>query len=693
MKYSLTKVSPRGQIIAVDTETTGLDLFHNAAPFMVCTITENGEYKTWEWPVNPYNRFPAYDYDSTCELADYLSENILVFHHADFDIRALQRMGISLFLNNCEWAVGPINRHPAFATNVSVRVAKIHDTQLLSHVVNSQGTGDSTSEAGRHALKPLALHYLDIPEGDEHELRSATISARRIGKKLGYSLGVSLSGEKQPAADYWLPKHLYIESTRTGSDIPLDWNDLCEYYCKTDCYRTIGLFFFFQEILRKEKLESHYENELALLRVTHMMEHFGLYAERARVEKLLSDLKEDAANYKLDAEAILCKVANLENLNVNSAPQLSSCLEQLGFPLCDRTEPSKQHPDGQWKTDAQTLRKLARHSESPDAPALLQQAGPALRLMVGFHPDEGDDIEVPVPGFKSFQTGAGYVAGYLRSLDKLDRIHPSFNQVGTAWTRYSCSEPNSQNISAKSVLPLRRLFGPPPGYVWFAIDYSQLELRIFAAAANDENLLNAFSSGFDFHTHTAVQLYNLPPEKINKEQRRIAKNVNFGIIFGAGPHKIDSTTGRPGTYSLYLSKFPDAHKFMAKVTRDVEETGFVRTLSGYRLRVPDEKPYAGVNAIVQGTAGIVVKNAMVQIHKQGLVDWAHPTTELPYGGSAIVANIHDELVIQIPKSYSYESIGRSIISVMEEAGSQLGVVTPVDAKLITTNWTEGTKFV
>lgn len=679
-------------IISCDTETTGLDLFHSAAPFMVCTLTETGEYRTWEWPVDPYTRAVKYT-DSVMELASYLQGNSLVFHHADFDIRALSKAGIQIAID--EFLSPALNKH-----GIGIGVQAIHDTQLLSHVVNSQGTGDSESESGRHALKPLALHYLDIPEGDEHELRSATISARRIGKKLGYKLGTSLSGEKQVAADYWMPKNLwdiasvapYSAALMGGFEAPEEWESLCEYYCKTDCYRTIGLYFFFQEILQREGLLEHYQNELALMRVTHMMEHFGLYANRTRVEKMLSDLEQDAKHYKAEAEAIICKAANLEEINVNSAPQLSKCLELLNFPLRNRTEPSKSYPDGQWKTDAQVLRELARYAESADVSHETKAVGDALRLMVGYHPDEGDDTESPIPGFKSFQTGAGYVRGYLASLDPTERLHPSFNQVGTAWTRYSCSEPNGQNISAKSILPLRRLFGPPPGYVWFAIDYSQLELRIFAAVSKDKNLLNAFDSGFDFHTHTAVQLYNLPPEKINKEQRRIAKNTNFGVIFGAGPAKIDKTTGRPGTYSLYLSKFPDAHKFMSKVTRDVEETGFVKTLSGYRLRVPDDKPYAGVNAIVQGTAGIIVKNAMIAIHRKKLVDWKRPSKEFPYGGSAIVANIHDELVIQIPKSYPYETIGREIMAVMEQAGLDLGVVTPVDAKLIHTNWTEGITF-
>ena len=695
----MVNVSPTGRIIALDTETTGLDLFHSAAPFMVCTVDDNGNYRTWQWPVDPYTRTVYYDVESVQDLANYIRSNSLIFHHSGFDLRALSRLGIRIHTK--EFSV-PWNNQPGWTYSEFVRVESVHDTQLMSHVANSQGTGDSESELGRHALKPLALHYLDISEGDEGELRKATAHARRIGKKLGYKLGVSLSGEKQVAADYWMPRNLWESNIDAGPitgftgfkyEVPEEWEDLCEYYCKTDCYRTIGLFFFLQEIIRKEGLDEHYANELRLLPVTFLMEHFGLHAARAGVEQMLADLQEDAKSYKEEAEAIFSKSLNLETINVNSSPQLSSALLASGYILIDRTSPSVSHPDGQYKTDAKTLRKLAQHSESSGVSSRTRAAGEALRLMVGYHPDDGDTVEFPLPGYKTFQTGAGYVRGYLAALDGLSRLHPSFAQVGTAWTRYSCSEPNGQNISAKSVLPLRKLFGPPPGYVWFAIDYSQLELRIFAASAKDKNLLSAFDGGFDFHTQTAVQLYNLPPEKINKEQRRIAKNVNFGIIFGAGPAKIDATTGRPGTYSLYLSKFPDARKFMVKVTKDVENTGFVRTLSGYRLRVPDEKPYAGVNAIVQGTAGIVVKNAMIEIHEQGLVDWAAPTTELPYGGSAIVANIHDELVIQIPQSYPYPELGRKIMAVMEEAGSKLGVVTPVDAKLITTNWTEGKAFV
>lgn len=654
-------------LIAVDTETTGLDLFHGSAPFMVCTLNEEGEYKNWEWPVEPKTR--QVQVGPLNDLRRYLEGQELIFHHADFDIRALDRIGIKIISDQFEG-----HREPR---GYYCRVAKIHDTQLLSHVVNSQGTGDKNSEMGRHALKPLALHYLDIPIGDEKELHKATISARRIGKQLGWSLGKSLDGTSQVKADYWMPKAV-IQSLDTPKelipDLPIEWLTLCKTYCKQDCYRTIGLFFALQEILKRDDLEQQYERELRLLPVTHLMEHFGLHAPRPRMKATFLEMKKKADNLKTKAESFL------DVANANSAPQLSAALIKRGVHFCNKT------PSGSWKTDASTLRYLAKDF----GPVRNNDTAKGLRCIVGWHTDNGD--KKTVPGYKTYKTGVGYVTSYLCLLDASNCLHPSYNQVGTAWTRYSCSQPNGQNIGVKAVLPLRKMFGPPPGYIWLDIDYSQLELRIFSYAAQEKSMIEAFEKGHDFHAATAMQLYEVAQDRISKEQRTISKNINFGVIYGAGPRKIDETSGKPGTYQLYLSKFPAARDFMKKTIAQVEKTGYITTLSGYRLYVPLDKAYAAVNAVVQGFAGDVVKLAMIDIHEQQLVDWEPPTKYLPYGGSSIVANIHDALVFQFPLCYPWKSIGKRIINVMEDAGGRYGVVTPVDCKIVANNWAEGVKF-
>lgn len=674
-------------IISADCETTGLSLFHGDKPFMVCTLTEEEVYRTWEWPVNPKTREVLVD-DSVHDLLHYLEGNEVVFHHADFDIRALDRIGIRIISDQF---VG--NREPG---GNDCRVAKVHDTQLLSHVVNSQGTGEAKSDMGRHALKPLAFHYLEIPIGDEKDLHKATISARKIGKKLGWKLGASLDGESQVKADYWMPKacRQWAKSEKASCLLEPSWDHLCETYCKQDCYRTIGLFFFLQEILKQHGLEQQYERELRLLPVTHLMEHFGLYADEKNVTNTYTELEAKAVEYKKRAEVLLEKETGVKKLNVNSGQQLASVLIKSGLPLSERTPPSKSFPNGQWKTDAPTLIDLAQYSEYHNKPKIAE----ALRLICGWNPDHGDEevdgveLEKAIPGYKTFQTGAGYSRAYLRLRDALSRLHPSYNQVGTAWTRYSCSDPNGQNISKKAVLPLRRCFGPPPGYIWLAVDYSQLELRIYAFVANEQAMIQAFNDGYDFHTFSAMEMYGLPEDKISPEQRRAAKAVNFGIIFGSGPAKVDKSSGRPGTYETYMVKFPNAKKFITSTIDKVYKCGYVETLTGYRLYVRPDKPYAGANGVIQGTAGDLVKYAMIDINEKGLVDWEPPTEELPYGGSSIVINQHDELVFQIPISYPYRAIGKRLLTAMEEPATRIGLNCPVDAKLITTNWAEGEKF-
>jgi DNA polymerase I len=251
------------------------------------------------------------------------------------------------------------------------------------------------------------------------------------------------------------------------------------------------------------------------------------------------------------------------------------------------------------------------------------------------------------------------------------RIHPSWNQTGTKFTRYSSSNPNGQNISKKAVIPLRKVYGPPSGYVWLDPDYSQLELRIFAAVAQDEGMLAAFARGEDFHGYTATRMYGLPPGEITAEQRRYAKAVNFKIIYG----------GLKNSPPEYAQQFPRAAEFMRECERKVRELGYVETLGGRRIYVDPDRPYVAVDAICQGTAGEIVKLAMLKLHEMEIVDWERDGTKL-------VANIHDQLIFEIPRSYPIVPIARRIKKVMELAGEELGVTTPVDMSIVTSNWSD-----
>lgn len=228
----------------------------------------------------------------------------------------------------------------------------------------------------------------------------------------------------------------------------------------------------------------------------------------------------------------------------------------------------------------------------------------------------------------------------------------------------------------------RDIFAPRPGKVWYAIDYNQLELRIFAAVSGEDSLIQALAEGYDFHGYVASRIFDKPPEEITKQERRIAKNTNFAIIFGASPRKVNATAGIPDAYELFAGLFPNVHSYMQSTIKEVRKTGYVRTLDGYRLDVPHNAPYKAVNYKVQGTAGSIVKQAMIDIDEEGLVDWINARMAL---------QIHDELLIEVDEDseYNHPSNIYDICRAMENAGAKLGVDTPVSCDIITTDWGHG----
>lgn len=349
-------------------------------------------------------------------------------------------------------------------------------------------------------------------------------------------------------------------------------------------------------------------------------------------------------------------------------------------------------------------------------------------------------------------------------------LFASYDEAGTATTRLGCREPNLMNV-AKAMNPfekdfpdvsyylsespsVRGIFGPPAGYFWYPMDYSQLQLRIFAAASQEASLQQAFLDGWDAHDYMAHRIFNLP-EGVKPEdaQRRIAKNVNFGFIFGAGEAKIDATAGRPGLYQDVLRLFPNAHKFIERTKEGIRRDGCVYTLGGYPLAIPLRSnkwrpdvlapaAHAGVNYIVQGTEGEIVKLGIALCHKflycgmsvLDLIETCRVGSSNPHGSTdveifldrhpllrylwllrlvksfdgRIVLQVHDENVFQLPKTVgtSTFAFGGSPLAMhcignaglrplvipwllkilMELAGQVYGVVTPVDADLVRKFW-------
>jgi len=299
-------------------------------------------------------------------------------------------------------------------------------------------------------------------------------------------------------------------------------------------------------------------------------------------------------------------------------------------------------------------------------------------------------------GYRSMETGVRYMKGYkqlaLHQKDNWHKIYPSLNQSGTKTSRLSSSNPNGQNVGKKDkiklageeiVIPkLRDCFCPPPGKIWYSIDYSQIEIRVFATLSEEYSILEALDAGYDFHGFVASKIFNKEPEEVTDSERTIAKNTNFAIIFGAGPDKINRTAGIPNAYELFAGQFPNVTDFMTKIINSVKETGRLRTADGYRLDIPFNAPYKAVNYLVQGTAGRIIKRAMVSLDKLEWFDWED---------IKMILQIHDELIFEINKHSKYNSNEtlRTIMSVMEEAGSSMGIHTPVSCEKISDDWGHG----
>ncbi len=246
------------------------------------------------------------------------------------------------------------------------------------------------------------------------------------------------------------------------------------------------------------------------------------------------------------------------------------------------------------------------------------------------------------------------------------RVHTSYHQAVAATGRLSSSDPNLQNIPIRTAegRRIREAFVPEPGWVMVAADYSQIELRIMAHLSGDERLLAAFAEGLDIHRATAAEVFGLAPEQVGDEQRRAAKAINFGLIYGmsafglARQLKIDR--GAAQEYiDLYFARYPGVRAFMDRTREEARARGYVETVFGRRLYVPEIKAanqarrqYAertAINAPMQGTAADIIKRAMLAVDR-----WIEG--EGP--GVRMIMQVHDELVFEVREGEVEAAMGR-----------------------------------
>ena len=374
------------------------------------------------------------------------------------------------------------------------------------------------------------------------------------------------------------------------------------------------------ELQKTPTLEKIYsEIEIPLLSVLCRIERNGVTIDPKMLKKQTADLK----NKMLGIET---KAHNLskESFNISSPKQIQSILyDKLNLPVLAKT------PKGQPSTAEPVLQEL---SEQFELPKLILEYRSMSKLCSTY--------TEKLPQMINNKTG---------------RVHTSYHQAVAATGRLSSSDPNLQNIPIRTEegRKIRQTFIAPKDYVVVAADYSQIELRIMAHLSKDKGLLTAFEKGLDVHKTTAAEVFAIDIQKVTKDQRRAAKAINFGLIYGMSAFGLAKQLGIERNdakqyIDLYFSRYPDIKNFMDLTRNKAKQNGFVETVYGRRLYLPEinsknaaQRQYAertAINAPMQGTAADIIKNAMIDID-----DWLNKTNF----DAKMLMQVHDELVFEV----------------------------------------------
>ena len=403
-------------------------------------------------------------------------------------------------------------------------------------------------------------------------------------------------------------------------------------------------------------VELYKTMELPLLHVLSRMERTGvlidsdaLFIQSNEIATRLTALEEQA--YELAGQPF----------NLASTKQLQEILfDKLGLPVLQKT------PKGAPSTNEEVLEELAYSHELPKI--LVEHRG--LSKLKSTYTDK-------LPQMVNSQTG---------------RVHTSYHQAVTATGRLSSSDPNLQNIPIRNEegRRIRQAFIAREGYSIVAADYSQIELRIMAHLSGDQGLINAFSQGKDIHRSTAAEIFGVSLDEVTSEQRRNAKAINFGLIYGMSAFGLSRQLGisRPDAQKymdLYFQRYPGVQQFMTDIREKAKAQGYVETLFGRRLYLPDINSSnamrrkgaerVAINAPMQGTAADIIKRAMIKLDEVIRHD---PDIEM-------IMQVHDELVFEV-RSEKVEFFCEQIKQHMEAAAE---LVVPLIVEVgVGQNWDE-----
>ena len=401
--------------------------------------------------------------------------------------------------------------------------------------------------------------------------------------------------------------------------------------------------------LRVNGMEALYRDiELPLCQILYRMEKRGISIDRQQLEQFGQML----AQRIQECEQLIYSYSE-GPFNINSTKQLGELLfDKLGLPPVKKTKTG-------YSTNAEVLEKLIH--KHPIIPAIMD-----YRMLT--------------------KLKSTYADGLLKVICEDGRIRTTFQNLVTATGRLSSTEPNLQNIPVRTDLgaEIRKMFVAKPGCVLVDADYSQIELRVLAHIADDPVMSNAFKTGLDIHTATAAQVFDVPMEAVTSLQRRHAKAVNFGIVYGISEFSLAEDIGvsryeAKAYIDSYLANYSGVREYMQKVVSSARDLGFTQTMFGRKRYIPELKSSnfnirsgaerIALNTPIQGSAADLIKLAMIRV-EQALNDH--------YPEAKLLLQVHDELIVECPEELAAPVA--ELISVNMEQVAKLSVPLTAEAK-------------
>lgn len=671
-------------LISLDTETTGIDFYHGAKPFLVTICTEEGDVYWWEWEVNPVTRNPKVkgkDLDEIQGWIDDLSTEIAI-HNSKFDYSALR----TIYDDHLVWDW-----------------SKVRDTLRAAHLIASNE---------RHDLTALAVKYLGVDlRKYEKEIELSTKEARRLAKKNHPDWRVA--GRDQPDMpsakettwkyDMWLPGLMADEVGKP------EWKDLCPRYANSDSATTVELWKVQKRIIEQRGLWEIYLECLKMTAPVVAMEQTGVTLNSQRKKEIHQQYVEESDNKRRICETIAKSYGN--DLVLPKSGNNTSLLE-----FCFGKIIEKEISNG--------VKELIRNTENcldlPIIKTSKKTGNPSLDKEVL---ERYESILLPrskkllfvksLREKRSRDTALGYLESYERYWLKEGnngcyRLHPSLNPTGTDTLRCSSNNPNEQNISKKKGFNLRYCFGPAEGYCWASLDYNNIELRIPAYESGEPAMLELFENPdkppyygsyhlliFDILHPDKFKKYGADSKNVFKDTYyQWTKNGNFADLYGAMPES--GTADR--AFHVQGAQLKVASRLTKKAGLNKQWIGFANKY-GYVETIPDKSvcsehgypllctrseygnilPTVPLNYHVQGTAGWVMLRATVKAHDyvQNLQGWN------------MLIQAHDELVVEFPTSDTkYRKRLTKIGKLMESIGEDIDVKLTVSCDLYRNNWSE-----